>query len=234
MITSALILLSLLNVSLTFVAPNRRQTYISTFPDHQASSFSFSLDGLVSDIINAEFGVVQDDGADEDGNRLHKVFKQISPLDRDYPDFANLKPDDPLFLDMPWPEKGGPEATAYGKHILWKRRLTDGERMRWQKWAVYKRSMIKDKFDYSLDDYIVQNMIRDIRANALKKGVKEWEGRTWEAIADGMVTQEEDAVRGAILAFYSAFNRRNYDDMRVLWLPDESVELLLPGYEKVV
>jgi hypothetical protein len=46
---------------------------------------------------------------------------------RDYPDFASLEPNDPLFLDMPWPTKAGPEASAFGKHMQWRRGLSDGE-----------------------------------------------------------------------------------------------------------
>jgi hypothetical protein len=46
---------------------------------------------------------------------------------RDYPDFANLEPNDPLFLDMPWPTDAGPEASAFGKHMQWRRGLSDGE-----------------------------------------------------------------------------------------------------------
>lgn len=46
---------------------------------------------------------------------------------REYPDFASLEPNDPLFLDMPWPTKAGPEASAFGKHMQWRRGLSDGE-----------------------------------------------------------------------------------------------------------
>jgi hypothetical protein len=49
-------------------------------------------------------------------------------VEREYPDFANLPPDDPLFLDMPWPTEAGPEASAFGRHMQWRRSLTDGER----------------------------------------------------------------------------------------------------------
>jgi hypothetical protein len=49
-------------------------------------------------------------------------------IERDYPDFANMAPDDPLFLDMPWPKEAGPEASAFGRHMQWRRSLTDGER----------------------------------------------------------------------------------------------------------
>jgi hypothetical protein len=45
----------------------------------------------------------------------------------DFPDFTTLSPDDPLFLDMPWPTERGPEATAFTKHLMWKRKLSDGE-----------------------------------------------------------------------------------------------------------
>ena len=46
---------------------------------------------------------------------------------REYPDFSSLEPNDPLFLDMPWPTKAGPEASAFGKHMQWRRGLSDGE-----------------------------------------------------------------------------------------------------------
>lgn len=37
-----------------------------------------------------------------------------------------------------------------------------------------------------------------------------------------------------VRSLYSAFNRKNFDELRALWLPDESVEMTLPGYEKAV
>jgi hypothetical protein len=49
-------------------------------------------------------------------------------IERDYPDYANLPSDDPLFLDMPFPTEAGPEASAFGRHLQWRRRLSDGER----------------------------------------------------------------------------------------------------------
>lgn len=42
-------------------------------------------------------------------------------------DYSLLKPDDPFFLDMPWPTEVGPAATAFSRHMAWKRRLSDGE-----------------------------------------------------------------------------------------------------------
>jgi len=50
-----------------------------------------------------------------------KEFKPLPRFDRDYPDFSKLEPDDPLFLDMPWPREVGPESSAFAKHMQWKR-----------------------------------------------------------------------------------------------------------------
>ena len=44
------------------------------------------------------------------------------------PDYENLAPDDPLFLDMSWPVERNAESAAFARHIQWKRRLSDGER----------------------------------------------------------------------------------------------------------
>jgi hypothetical protein len=90
------------------------------------------------------------------------------PIERQYPDFTELKPDDPLFLDMPWPTEAGPEASAFGRHMQWRRKLTDGERIRWQKWAVYQRLLSKDHFQYSVEDYVSQNMIRESNQRAMR------------------------------------------------------------------
>jgi hypothetical protein len=100
----------------------------------------------------------------------------IFPLKRDYPeevereapDWLSLKPSDPLFLDMGWPTERGPLATAYAKHVQWKRRLTDGERRSWQKWAVYRRLLQGKQFDYSVEDYVLQSLTRDVARRAAK------------------------------------------------------------------
>lgn len=155
---------------------------------------------------------------------------------REYPDFASLEPNDPLFLDMPWPEKAGPEASAFGKHMQWRRSLSDGERLRWQKWAVYQRLMEKHHFKYTLDDYIVQNMIRDVKKKAMNAkdlGFR-MENSMWTATELAFKTQETAEITVLIKALYSAFNRKNYDELRALWLPDENVEMSFPGYEKAV
>ena len=45
---------------------------------------------------------------------------------------------------------------------------------------------------------------------------------------------EEMQIRGVMKAYYGAFNRKNFDELQVLWLPDENAELILPGNNKVV
>lgn len=151
-------------------------------------------------------------------------------------DITELEPSDPRFLDFPWPDKAGPESSAFAKHLQWKRSLSDGERMRWQKWAVYQRLGKKDKFDYSLEDYVYQTMLRDItkKCNDALKQDNIAEAKLWEAVATGYKKDEEGQVRATIKSFYSALNRQNFDDMRSLWLPDENAELVVPGYEKQV
>ena len=68
-------------------------------------------------------------------DRLDKELRQSFPrlsysslIDRDMPDYENLAPDDPLFLDMSWPVERNAESAAFARHIQWKRRLSDGER----------------------------------------------------------------------------------------------------------
>ena len=34
--------------------------------------------------------------------------------------------------------------------------------LRWQKWAVYERLMTKNNFQYSIEDYIFQNLLKDL------------------------------------------------------------------------
>jgi hypothetical protein len=108
--------------------------------------------------------------------------------------------------------------------------------MRWQQWAVYQRLMSKNQFSYGLDDYIFQNMMREVlqRADTAKMEGRSVEEAMWRAIAFGYRDEQETEVRAVMKALYSAFNRKNYDELRTLWLPDDSVELVLPGYEKAV
>jgi hypothetical protein len=41
--------------------------------------------------------------------------------------FSKLKVDDPIFVDMPWPTEMGPEASAFARHMTWRRSLSDAE-----------------------------------------------------------------------------------------------------------
>lgn len=92
--------------------------------------------------------------------------------------------------------------------------------------------MIKDKFDYSLEDYVYENMLLELKNKAAAGMGKDWETKTWESIASGIVAGESEDVQSVMSAFYAAFNRKSFDDLRVLWLPDDNAELVLPGYDK--
>ena len=69
-------------------------------------------------------------------------------------DYSLLNPSDPLFLDLDWStiRKSTPESKAYADHLAWKRSLTDVERLRWQKWAIYQRVTKGSRFEYCLED----------------------------------------------------------------------------------
>ena len=162
-----------------------------------------------------------------------------SEIERDVPDWASLKPDDPLFLDMPWPTEAGPDATAFARHMQWRRRLTDGERVRWQKWAVYSRLLSTTEryghhFQYSASDYVLQNMQRELQQKALANAAKGYllEASAWETIAYGFAEKEMEEVGAVIKGYYSAINRRNFDEVKALLLPDEETSCVLPGYEQ--
>lgn len=157
---------------------------------------------------------------------------------RDLPDFTKLQPNDPLFLDMQWPEESGPEATAYAKHLTWKRRLTDSERLRWQKWAVYKRLSQGDNFDYAVEDFVFQNMLQDLRSRSRRemggptgaRHERRIDSLVWSATADAYEQNEGIEAQTVVRALYSAVNRCNFDEIQTLWLPDDSVSLHLPGF----
>ena len=164
-------------------------------------------------------------------------YTPLPAFDREYPDYPSLEPDDPLFLDMPWPTKVGPESSAFAKHMQWKRALTDGERKRWQQWAVYERLSRNHKYGYAVEDYVMQNMIRDVfvKADAYKQKNQNLESAMYNAIGTGYNNEEVAEVGAVVDAFYSAFNRKNFDEIRVLWLPSsDETSCILPGYDRVV
>jgi len=170
-------------------------------------------------------------GGNDDGGEV---------IDRDYPDFANLKPDDPLFLDMPWPKEAGPEASAFAKHMQWRRRLSDGERTRWQKWAIYSRLLkneaFKNHFQFSAPDYVMQSMQRELQQRALANAAKGnlVEAAAWDSLAYGFAQEEAEEAETVVQCYYSALNRLNFDELKALLLPDEETSLVLPGYDMAV
>lgn len=171
---------------------------------------------------------------------IQEMFPRITYAnlyqDREYPDFEKLAPDDPLFLDMPWPSERGPAASAFARHLQWKRRLSDGERLKWQKWAIYKRMAKADMFSYRVDDYIMQQLLRDLRSKELNARTEKdiLDATLWKATQLGLLAEERDEVEAVMKSFYSILNHRNYDEVRTLWLPDPDVQLTLPGFEKTV
>jgi hypothetical protein len=153
-----------------------------------------------------------------------------------YNDIANWKQDDPRFLDLPWPEKAGPDTMAFAKHLQWKRSLSDGERLRWQKWAVYERFNNKEKYDYALEDYVFQRLLNQIDKKLVDAANHEnvAEVALWHTLSTQYNKDEETQIRATVKSFYTSLNRQNFDNIRSLWLPDDKVEILLPGYTKQV
>jgi hypothetical protein len=93
-----------------------------------------------------------------------------------------------------------------------------------------------NRYEYSLQDYIQQNLLGELHNKAtesLSSG-QALNASVYSGLELELRAAEEAEVRAVMKAYYSAFNRQNLDEVRALWLPDDSVELLLPGYEKVV
>ena len=131
-------------------------------------------------------------------------------IERDEPDYANLPPDSPFFLDMPWPTEKGVIATAYAKHIQWKRRLTDNERLRWQKWAVYTRLLQKDLFKYCYNDYIVQNLLHMMnkQAKSFQENKLIMESTLTYAAVLSLKEEEKVEIQTIIQCYYNIINRK--------------------------
>lgn len=150
-------------------------------------------------------------------------------------DYSTLNPSDPLFLDLDWStiRKSSPESKAYADHLAWKRSLTDVERLRWQKWAIYQRVTKGSRFEYCLEDYIMQSMLSKLRkkANSMKNmnNKEDVSALVWKAIADSFQADEIEEVQAVIKSFYSAINRQNYDDILTLWQPQTTSHVILPG-----
>jgi hypothetical protein len=63
---------------------------------------------------------------------------------------------------------------------------------------------------------------------------KSTEAKLWNTLLDGFYGIEVEEVESVMAAYYSSFNKKNADDMQILWLPDESSELVIPGFMKKV
>eukprot|EP01038_Epipyxis_sp_PR26KG_P006418 gene6418-8835_t len=150
-------------------------------------------------------------------------------------DYTTLAPNDPLFLGMPWPTESGPESSAIAKHLLWKRTLSDGERLRWQKWAVYDRYVNMNSAEFIVDDYISQNLLKAINQKASDSSnllglADNSENILWKSIAAAYNNDASSEIQSVMKSFYTAINRKNTDELRVLWLPCSKSEITLPGY----
>lgn len=95
---------------------------------------------------------------------------------------------------------------------------------------------VDNRFQYSLEDYITQNMQQELGSQAVKHLCNNdtTSSSMFSAMGVGLKNTEAQEVRAVMTAYYSAFNRRNFDEIRALWLPDENSELVFPGYVKVV
>ena len=93
-----------------------------------------------------------------------------------------------------------------------------------------------DRYQYSLQDYIQQNLLGELHNKASESlaAGQALNASVYSALEMELRGTEEVEVRAVMKAYYSAFNRQNLDEVRSLWLPDENAELLLPGYEKAV
>ena len=177
------------------------------FGDDSGSSVPGTADA------GTEFGDAASEGFETAPDWLEMFPPQDSTTEpeivRDYPDYPSLAPDDPLFIDMPWPSEAGPEASAFGKHMQWRRALSDGERKRWQQWAVYQRLMQKHHFGYSLEDFIFQHMLRDIytRADTARTHGHAVEEAMWRALAVKVGGRTDTPLWGPVCPFSFAHSR---------------------------
>ena len=60
--------------------------------------------------------------------------------------------------------------------------------MRWQKWAIYQRLAAKDMYQYSLDDYIFQNLLRDLDNKAASESNS---SSIWQVIGNAHRGEQE-------------------------------------------
>lgn len=80
--------------------------------------------------------------------------------------FKDLKVDDPLFLDMPWPTEASEESSAFARHFQWKRKLSDGERNNYYHYYIFLCS--RSKIFLSLITYVINYYYYDYYYKRLK------------------------------------------------------------------
>lgn len=109
---------------------------------------------------------------------------------------------------------------------------------RWQRWAVYRRNADNNLFRYSIEDYIKQNLLvlLDKRGSSINpvSQKKNIDGAVWSSLAKGFRSIDEEEVTSVMKAYYSAFNRKGLDELRMLILPDDETEISFPGFGKAV
>ena len=108
--------------------------------------------------------------------------------------------------------------------------------LRWKRWAVYQRFGERNLFQYSLQDYIHQQMQLEIQSKARDSLLRNdsLSASIFNVMDTGLQATEREEVEAVVLAYYSALNRKNFEEVRAMWLPDDNSELLLPGQDKAV
>lgn len=74
----------------------------------------------------------------------------------------------------------------------------------------------------------------DARARKLFARNQTVEATLWSSFERGMRADQAEQVQGFMMGFYKAFNCKNPNLMRPLWLPNRDCELVIPGWLKAV
>eukprot|EP01031_Cornospumella_fuschlensis_P032795 gene32795-39649_t len=148
-------------------------------------------------------------------------------------DVTKLEPDDPYFMDMPWPKSLGPEANAFARHLQWRRNQSQGDLQRWIKWAVYQRNQDRSKLRYNVDDFISQNLLKLMSKRMANSDLPADERDTWHTVKKTIQAQGQEEVEATMRAYYAAFSKRDLDELRAFILPDDRIEFMFPGYGRV-
>ncbi len=87
-----------------------------------------------------------------------------------------------------------------------------------------------------MDDYIFQNLIKKLQENAEKAKQNSLlnESTLYKSAIIGFQVNENEEISNVIHSLYSILNRKNFEEIRTLFQPDDTVKLLLPGYDCAV